>query len=179
MSAEEFRRYAHLRTGARIDHDTPNRALSGVLKHYRSQERLEAEIKLESAVYDSATKRTNFQFSATQGPTVKVKVQGVSLSQERIRHVIRSTRRAQSMRTCFSKAIAACAISTSAWDTSMSRWTTASNPTASAQLPARNGRDRLQRRPRAAPARGTCRRGRKSLLRLRDPERIAQRSSGR
>ena len=88
MSAEEFRRYAHLRTGARIDHDTPNRALSGVLKHYRSQERLEAEIKLESAVYDSATKRTNFQFSATQGPTVKVKVQGVSLSQERIRHVI-------------------------------------------------------------------------------------------
>jgi outer membrane protein assembly factor BamA len=88
MSAEEFRRYAHLRTGARIDHDTPNRALSGVLKHYRSQERLEAEIKLESAAYDPATKRTSFRFSATQGPTVKVKVQGVNLSQERIRHVI-------------------------------------------------------------------------------------------
>ena len=88
MSAEEFRHYARLRIGAHIDRDTTNRALAGVLKHYRSQERLEAEIKLESAEYDPATKRTNFRFSATQGPKVKVMVQGVSLSQERIRHVI-------------------------------------------------------------------------------------------
>ena len=88
MSAEEFRHYARLRTGAHVDHDTANRALAGVLKHYRSQERLEAEIKLESAEYDAAAKRTNFRFSATQGPKVKVMVQGVSMSQEHIRHVI-------------------------------------------------------------------------------------------
>jgi outer membrane protein assembly factor BamA len=30
INAEDFRRYAHLRTGARIDHDTVNRALDGV-----------------------------------------------------------------------------------------------------------------------------------------------------
>jgi len=88
MSAEEFRRYAHLRTGAHVDHDTANRALTGVLKHYRSQERLEAEIKLESAEYDTASKRTNFRFVAAQGPKVKVMVQGVSMSQEHVRHVI-------------------------------------------------------------------------------------------
>jgi len=88
MSAEEFRRYAHLRSGVHVDHDTVNRALAGVLKHYRNQGRLEAEIKLESADFDAATQRTNFQFTATQGPQVKVLVQGVSMGQERIRHVI-------------------------------------------------------------------------------------------
>jgi outer membrane protein insertion porin family len=88
MSAEEFRRYAHLRPGAHVDHDTANRALSGMLKHYRSKERLEAEIKLESELYDRATKRTNFVFSANQGPRVKVLLQGASMSQDRVRGVI-------------------------------------------------------------------------------------------
>ena len=88
MSAEEFSRHAHLRSGARVDHDTVNRALSGLLKHYRAQNRLEAEIKLESQTYDPASKRTNYRFTAVQGPTVKVQVQGVNMTQERIRHVI-------------------------------------------------------------------------------------------
>jgi outer membrane protein insertion porin family len=88
MSAEEFRHYAHLRTGAHVDRDTVNRALAGVLKHYRKQDRLEAEIKLESGKYDVATKRINFSFSATRGPQVKVQIQGVNMSRERIRHVV-------------------------------------------------------------------------------------------
>ena len=88
MSAEEFRHYARLKPGAHVDHDTANRALSGVLKHYRNQGRLEAEIKLESADYDAAAKRTNFHFSASQGPRVHVAVQGIGMSQERIRHLI-------------------------------------------------------------------------------------------
>jgi hypothetical protein len=118
MSVEDFRHFAHLRTGARVDHDTANRALAGVLKHYRNQERLEAEIKLESAQYDPATKRTNFRFTASQGPRVKVLVQGVGLSQERIRTLFPSTKRARWTRTCSTKAIAACATTTSAWATS-------------------------------------------------------------
>ena len=88
MSAEEFRRHAHLRAGAHVDHDTANRALAGVLKYYRNKDRLEAEIKLVSADYAAATKRTNFRFSANQGPPVKVLVQGANMSEERIRHVI-------------------------------------------------------------------------------------------
>jgi outer membrane protein assembly complex protein YaeT len=88
MSAEEFRRYAHLRMGAHVDHETANHALAGVLKHYRNQERLEAEIKLESEQYDAGSQRTNFSFSANQGPRVKVQVEGVGLTQERIRHII-------------------------------------------------------------------------------------------
>jgi outer membrane protein assembly complex protein YaeT len=88
MSTEEFRHYAHLKPGARMDHDTANRALSGVLKHYRNKERLEAEIKLESEQYDAANKKTNFVFSANQGPRVKVQVQGASMTQDRVRGVI-------------------------------------------------------------------------------------------
>jgi outer membrane protein assembly complex protein YaeT len=88
MSADEFRHHAHLRTGSHVDHDTVNRALTGVLKHYRKQERLEAEIKLESEQYDPATRHTNYTFSASQGPIVSVRVQGVNMSQDRIRRVI-------------------------------------------------------------------------------------------
>ena len=88
MSTEEFRRHAHLRAGARVDHDTVNRALAGVLKHYQGQERLEAEIKLEAEEYDTAIKKTDFHFSASQGPQVKVLVEGASMSPERIKHVI-------------------------------------------------------------------------------------------
>lgn len=88
MSNEEFRRSAHLRPGARIDHDTQNRALDGVLKHYRKQERLEAEIKLDSARYAPAEKRTAFQFTANRGPEVRVIVEGASLAAERVKRLI-------------------------------------------------------------------------------------------
>ena len=88
MSVEEFRRYGRLRRGALVDHETANRALSGVLKHYRNQGRLEAEIKLESEDYDPASRRTNFRFSANQGPRVRVMVQAIGMTQERIRHLI-------------------------------------------------------------------------------------------
>ena len=88
MSLEEFRRRAHLRAGSHVDHDTASRALAGILKHYQGQERLEAEIKLEAQQYVPATKRVDFRFSANPGPVVKVLVQGVSMSPERIKRVI-------------------------------------------------------------------------------------------
>jgi outer membrane protein assembly complex protein YaeT len=88
MSAEEFRRHAHLKAGSHVDHDTDNRALGGVLKTYRSQERLEAEIKLESERYAAETKTANFRFSASRGPQVKVLVEGASMDQERTKKII-------------------------------------------------------------------------------------------
>jgi outer membrane protein assembly complex protein YaeT len=88
MSAEAFVRHAHLRAGARVDHDTINRALAAVLRYYKSQNRLEAEIKLESQTYAPETDNSNFKFSATQGPVVKVHVDGASIGAERIKHII-------------------------------------------------------------------------------------------
>ncbi len=88
ISAEEFRRYAHLRIGAHVDHDTVNRALDSVLKHYQKEDRLEADVKLESAQYDPAAKVMNLRFSANRGPVVRVFVEGAKLSDERIKRLI-------------------------------------------------------------------------------------------
>ncbi len=88
MSAEEFRRHAHLKAGSRVDHDTSNRALTGVLKVYRHEQRLEAEIKLESQQYAAESQKSDFRFSANRGPVVKVLVNGAKMSAARQKHII-------------------------------------------------------------------------------------------
>lgn len=88
MSVSSFRHYAHLRSNARVDRDTGNRALAGVLKHYQAQERLEAEIKLVSAKYDPQSKTVNYSFLANQGPVVHVLVEGASIGAERLKRMI-------------------------------------------------------------------------------------------
>lgn len=88
LSVQSFRRYAHLKNNARVDRDTANRALSGVLKHYRGEERMEAEIKLISAKYDAQTKTVNYAFSANQGPVVRTLLEGANISSERLKRII-------------------------------------------------------------------------------------------
>jgi outer membrane protein assembly complex protein YaeT len=88
MTVDDFRRHAHLKAGEKVDHETGNRALAGVLKDYQHQQRLEAEIKIEGQQYDKGSHKTNFRFTATRGPVVKVLVDGASISPERLRHVI-------------------------------------------------------------------------------------------
>jgi len=86
LSLEEFRRLAHLRPGAAVDRETASRALAGVLKHYRKEKRLEAEIKVDAEDY--AAHKVNYRFTANRGPVVKVAVEGASLSEERIKHLV-------------------------------------------------------------------------------------------
>ncbi|HUX45508.1 MAG TPA: POTRA domain-containing protein [Terracidiphilus sp.] len=88
LSDADFRRYAKLRLGAHVEHDTVNRALAGVLKHYRGRNRLEAEIKLVSQTWDPATNTVNYQFSATRGPVVNVRLVGAKLSDDRLQHLV-------------------------------------------------------------------------------------------
>ena len=88
MSLETFRRHAHLRVGAHVDHDTVNRALDGVLREFQRQGRLEADVKLESAEYDTATKSVDYRFTANRGPVVKVEVQGASIPADRVKHLV-------------------------------------------------------------------------------------------
>ena len=88
MSLEEFRHFARLHTGATIDHDTPNRALDGVLRHYQKQDRFEADVKLESETYLPGQHRENFRFSANEGPIVRVLAEGAKVDPERLRRVV-------------------------------------------------------------------------------------------
>ena len=88
MSVNEFCRAARLRTGAHMDRDTVSRALAGALKHYRRQDRLEAEIKLEVEQYAPAENRVDFRFSVNRGPVVKVDVEGASIAPEVVKRLI-------------------------------------------------------------------------------------------
>ena len=88
LTVDQFRSSAHLRAGSRVTHDTGNRALTGVLRHYQKQERLEADVKLESHVYSPTTKRENFSFSANQGPVVNLRIEGAKLSPERLKRLV-------------------------------------------------------------------------------------------
>ncbi len=88
MSHEEFCRHANLRIGAHVDHDIVNRALDGVLREYQKQDRLEADVKLESAKYNSATKSIDYSFTANRGPVVKVEVKGAVVTAERVKHLV-------------------------------------------------------------------------------------------
>lgn len=88
MTVDQFRRDARLRVGTRVDHDTNNRALSGVLKRYQKQDRLEADVKLESQVYSPETKKSNFSFSANRGPVVKMSVDGAKIGGERLKRLV-------------------------------------------------------------------------------------------
>src|ERR1035437_8917888 len=88
MSVDDFRHHAHLREGEHVDRETGNRALAGVLKAYRGEQRLEAEIKLESQQYSKESQKVDFRFSANRGPIVKVLVEGASANPALIRRVI-------------------------------------------------------------------------------------------
>ena len=88
MSVVDFRRHSHLSAGSHVDGETDNRALSGVLKIYQREQRLEAEIKLESQEYAAQTKTANFRFSANRGPVVKLLVQGAKIGSDRLKRLI-------------------------------------------------------------------------------------------
>ena len=88
MSLESFRRHAGLRIGAHVDRDTVNHALDGVLRDYQKQNRMEADVKLESAQYNAATKSVDYRFSANRGPVIKVEVHGAPLESERVKHLV-------------------------------------------------------------------------------------------
>jgi outer membrane protein assembly complex protein YaeT len=88
MSVEDFRRHARLEAGTRVGRESVSRALAGVLKVYRREQRLEAQIKLESQQYDARSHEVNFRFSANQGPVVKLEIEGASISPGRLKRLI-------------------------------------------------------------------------------------------
>jgi outer membrane protein assembly complex protein YaeT len=88
MSLESFRRLAGLRTGAHVDRDTVNHALDGLLRNFQKQNRMEADVKLESAQYNAANKSVDYRFSANRGPVIKVEVHGAALDSERVKRLI-------------------------------------------------------------------------------------------
>jgi len=88
LTEAEFLKYSKLKPGHTVKQETTGKALDGIQNYYRKEQRLEAEVKLESKDYVSARKSLDFTFSATRGPVVHVLVDGVSLSEEKIRKLL-------------------------------------------------------------------------------------------
>jgi len=88
LTEPEFRHYSKLKKGQKVDQQTTGKALDGVENYYRKEQRLEAEVKLGSKDYVAATNAVDFQFSANRGPAVHVIVDGVSLSEAKIRKLL-------------------------------------------------------------------------------------------
>ncbi len=88
LTVEEFRHYAHLRPGHLVDQETTGQALNGVVNHYRKQQRLEAEVRLESRAYNAGSRLEDFHFTANRGPIVDILVDGAKLSDGRVRKLV-------------------------------------------------------------------------------------------
>ncbi len=88
LSQADFLKYSKLKPGKKVTQETSGKALDGIENYYRKSERLEADVKLESKDYVVAQKSIDFQFNANRGPIVRVLVDGVSLSQEKIRKLL-------------------------------------------------------------------------------------------
>ena len=88
FTAEEFRKKAKLKKGRKVNRDTVTNALSRVRTQYQKRDRLEASAALKSQTYDPPNKSVNYDFTANQGPLVKVVVQGTKISKARLKLLV-------------------------------------------------------------------------------------------
>lgn len=88
MSAQSFRKRAKLHSGKKVTHSTVSRALDALRKHYQKTHYLEATVQLKSADFQPKTNHLNYTFVADKNTIVKINVNGVSLSQGKIRKLV-------------------------------------------------------------------------------------------
>jgi outer membrane protein assembly factor BamA len=88
VTLEEFRKRGKLKQGNRVTRDTTSNALDRLRKLYQKKDRLEATVTLQKSTYDKARKQVDYEFHANQGPEVRVAVEGVKISKNRLHQLI-------------------------------------------------------------------------------------------
>jgi outer membrane protein assembly factor BamA len=88
MPIETFRKKGKLKAGSKVNRDTVSRALTGLRKTYQKQQRLEASVALESKEFQKDTGRLDYDFQANQGPVITIQVNGVKLSQGKVKTLV-------------------------------------------------------------------------------------------
>jgi outer membrane protein insertion porin family len=73
---------------AKVSRETTSNALSGVRSYYQKQDHLEGTISLQKSAYAPPRKQLDYDFSANQGPIVKVVVDGAALSKSRTKLLV-------------------------------------------------------------------------------------------
>ena len=88
MTNSKFRKVAKLKENSKVTRDTVSRALTNVQKSYQKQQRLEATVALESKEFQRPTNHLNYNFDASRGPVVTIRVNGVKLSKGKIKTLV-------------------------------------------------------------------------------------------
>jgi len=88
MTVATFRKKGKLKANSKVTRDTASRALSNLQKYYEKQQRLEANVALESKHFEAPPNLLNFNFQANQGPLVVIQVNGVKLSKGRVKTLV-------------------------------------------------------------------------------------------
>jgi outer membrane protein assembly factor BamA len=84
LTAEEFRKKSKLKAGSKVSRDTTSNALERLKKQYQKQDHLEAAVTLQKQTYDATRKQVDYDFRVTEGPEVKVSVEGAKVSRSRL-----------------------------------------------------------------------------------------------
>lgn len=84
MTLEEFRKKGKLKEGSKVNRDTTSNALTKLRAQYQKKNHLEGTITLQKQTYVPARKQVDYDFTANQGPEVKVEVEGIKLSKSRL-----------------------------------------------------------------------------------------------
>ncbi len=88
MTIDTFHRKGRLKQGSRVTRETVRRALTNLRSHYQKQQRLEASIGLDSKEFQRTTNLLDYTFQANQGPVVAIRVNGVNMSQGKVRTLV-------------------------------------------------------------------------------------------
>jgi outer membrane protein insertion porin family len=72
----------------KVGRETTGNALSGVRSFYQKENHLEGTISLQKSTYASQRKQLDYDFMASQGPVVKVVINGVKLSKARTKLLV-------------------------------------------------------------------------------------------
>ena len=88
FTIQEFRNKAKLKQGKKVNRETVSTALSRLRSQYEKRDRLEATASLRQQTYNPSRKQVDYDFSASQGPLVKVTVEGAKLSTSRLKLLV-------------------------------------------------------------------------------------------
>jgi outer membrane protein insertion porin family len=88
FTVPEFRKKAKLKRGSKGNQDTVSTALTRMRAQYQKRDRLEATTTLQKSTYDQPRKELDYDFHSSEGPIVKVEVEGVKLSKSRIKLLV-------------------------------------------------------------------------------------------
>ncbi|MEO6801716.1 MAG: POTRA domain-containing protein, partial [Granulicella sp.] len=80
----EFQKKGKLKHRSKVSRDTISNALTKLRAQYQKKDRLEATAALLKSTYVPDRRELDYQFTANQGPLVKVTVEGVKMSKSRL-----------------------------------------------------------------------------------------------